>query len=240
MSKVRAAPLVVTVQLGISGSIHLPHPAFADLGGDGVGTEGGAWAERRGQGPLEYSPAWLSHTSVSSTVLPIRHCPDPRGKSDLSALVGSAPLPRLQGDQKQCDGQRQLFCPSVDTALARSPTGSRRSPASFSSTTTGHRPPSARGTARRARMSRRRRTSRIPRCKPSSRNWPRPSRRGPSSARSRSSTASAPWPLGTSPSSSNRAPGTRTARPSKTCGSLTPTSSSWFATTRNGRTARFT
>ena len=85
MSKVRAAPLVVTVQLGISGSIHLPHPAFADLGGDGVGTEGSAWAERRGQGPLEYSPAWLSHTSVSSTVLPTRHCPDPRGKSDLSA-----------------------------------------------------------------------------------------------------------------------------------------------------------
>ena len=34
MSKVRAAPLVVTVELGVSGAIHLAYAAFADLGGD--------------------------------------------------------------------------------------------------------------------------------------------------------------------------------------------------------------
>ena len=32
----------VPVELGVSGSIHLPHAAFADLGGDLVGAEGGA------------------------------------------------------------------------------------------------------------------------------------------------------------------------------------------------------
>ena len=32
----------VPVQLRISGAIHLPHAAFADLGGDRVGTELGA------------------------------------------------------------------------------------------------------------------------------------------------------------------------------------------------------
>ena len=32
----------VPVELGISGSIHLPHAAFADLGGDGVRAEPGA------------------------------------------------------------------------------------------------------------------------------------------------------------------------------------------------------
>ena len=32
----------IAVELRISGSIHLPHAAFADLGGDGIGAEGGA------------------------------------------------------------------------------------------------------------------------------------------------------------------------------------------------------
>ncbi len=32
----------VPVELGVSGSIHLAHAAFADLGGDGVGAERGA------------------------------------------------------------------------------------------------------------------------------------------------------------------------------------------------------
>ena len=32
----------VSIQLGVPGPIHLPHAAFADLGGDGVGAEGGA------------------------------------------------------------------------------------------------------------------------------------------------------------------------------------------------------
>ena len=39
------------VQAGVSGSIDLAHAAFADLGGDAVGAERGAW----GRG------AWLRH-----------------------------------------------------------------------------------------------------------------------------------------------------------------------------------
>ena len=34
------------VELGIPGPIHLPHAAFADLGGDTAGAEGGAGGER--------------------------------------------------------------------------------------------------------------------------------------------------------------------------------------------------
>ena len=36
----------VAVELGISGSIHLAHPAFADLGGDAIRAEGGAGGKR--------------------------------------------------------------------------------------------------------------------------------------------------------------------------------------------------
>ena len=36
----------VSVKLGVFGTIHSPHPAFADLGGDAVGTEGGAGFKR--------------------------------------------------------------------------------------------------------------------------------------------------------------------------------------------------
>ena len=36
----------VPVELGVPRSIHLTHAAFADLGGDGIGTEGGAGLQR--------------------------------------------------------------------------------------------------------------------------------------------------------------------------------------------------
>ena len=37
-----ASATLPLLKRGVSGSIHLPHAAFADLGGDGVGTERGA------------------------------------------------------------------------------------------------------------------------------------------------------------------------------------------------------
>ena len=51
MSKVRAAPLVVTVELGVSRPIYLPDPAFADEGGHVVMAEAASrlaepWAVR--------------------------------------------------------------------------------------------------------------------------------------------------------------------------------------------------
>ena len=39
----------VPVELGVSGAIHLPHAAFADLGGDTVWAEGGAGGQRHNQ-----------------------------------------------------------------------------------------------------------------------------------------------------------------------------------------------
>ena len=41
MSTDRRTP-IVPVELRVSGSIHLPHAAFADLGGDRIRAEGGA------------------------------------------------------------------------------------------------------------------------------------------------------------------------------------------------------
>ena len=39
----------VSVKVGVSGSIHLPHTAFADLGGDLIRAEGGAGLEGHDQ-----------------------------------------------------------------------------------------------------------------------------------------------------------------------------------------------
>ncbi len=36
----------IPAELRVPGAIHLPHAAFADLGGDGVGAEAGADLER--------------------------------------------------------------------------------------------------------------------------------------------------------------------------------------------------
>ena len=36
----------VPVQAGVGGLVDLAHAAFADLGGDGIGAEAGAWFER--------------------------------------------------------------------------------------------------------------------------------------------------------------------------------------------------
>ena len=41
----------VPVELGVSGSIHLTHAAFVDLGGDGIRAEGGACAQSQLVGP---------------------------------------------------------------------------------------------------------------------------------------------------------------------------------------------
>ncbi len=52
----------VSVEFRIPGSIHLPHAAFADLGGDAVGPEGGAGGQAHGRG--QYSPGNGSRTPV--------------------------------------------------------------------------------------------------------------------------------------------------------------------------------
>ena len=46
----------VPVELGVPCPIHFPHPAYADLGGDGIGAEGGAGCQGHSSGdrhPLE-------------------------------------------------------------------------------------------------------------------------------------------------------------------------------------------